>query len=296
MSASNSCWYRVYTVFVTRSISREMTRKSIQRRGIKTQNKSTHNAHKVGKLDAGRSQSELERRVKKLEDWVASQIGQKSVSPRAHREDRIVRLGKKRGPKTISGAELDSRRDELVRFLESNWPELQLLCGPEPKPEELKRALVTFRRLLRKNDDPIARANLGTVDDHRAAAHRLLENLSQLETFLMNRQDRFAGDPRQIANEMAGCPNMGFWTSLKRCQQRPFRVGIHPRAMRAYIERKHPRLYTKLLERPSLPELAVFWNQYRTKDKVLAGLKAVDLDRGWTDGNLSTKLIFVGKP
>jgi hypothetical protein len=247
-------------------------------------NKSTYNAHKIGKFDACHSQGELEKRVKKLEDWVASQIGQKSVSPRTYREDRIVRLGKKRGPKTISGAELDSRRDELVRFLESNWPELQSLCGPEPKPEELKRALVTFRRPLRKNDDPIARARLGTVDDHRAAAHRLLKNFSQLEIFLKKRQDRFAGDPRQIANAVAGCPNMGFWTSLKRCQQQPFQVGIHPRAMRAYIQRKHPRLFTKLSERPSQPELATFWHRYRTKDKVLVGLKAYDLERFWKEG------------
>jgi len=54
-----------------------MTRKSIQRSETKKQNKSTRSAHCVGQFDAGLSQSELERRVKRLEDWVASQMGQK---------------------------------------------------------------------------------------------------------------------------------------------------------------------------------------------------------------------------
>ena len=192
-------------------------------------------------------------------------------------EARIANLPKKRGPKTISDAELDSRLRILVPFLESQWPELGPLCGPEPNLRALKKALIGFAK-------PVAPALVGTVDDHRAAADRLLRSFDQLAVFLTEHQDRFAGDPRQIANAMAGCPEIRFWTSLKRCQQRPSQVGIHPRAIKSYIQRKHPKLFKKLSENTSTPELAAFRLRYRTKDEVLIGLKAPDLERLWKMG------------
>ncbi len=192
-------------------------------------------------------------------------------------KDRIAKLPKKRGPKTISDAELDSRLRVSVPFLESQWPELGDLCGPEPNLSALKEALIGFAK-------PIDPALVGTVDDHRAAAQRLLSSFEQLAVFLTEHQDRFAGNPRQIANATAGYPDIRFWTSLKRCQQRPCQVGIHPRAIRSYIQRKHPKLFKKMSERPSLVELAVFWRKYRTIDKELKGLRASDLERLWRTG------------
>jgi hypothetical protein len=245
---------------------------------------STLVAQFIGKFDADRPSSEsLEDRVRKIEDWIAQQTTQKSKNfVILQKQKHIAKLPRKRGPKTISDAELASRRDDLVRFLESNWPELQVLCVPKLNPVALKEALVAFATVA--SDDPVARALEGTVDDHRAAARRLVDDFSQLQFLLEKHQNRVAGDPRQIANAMAGSPDMGFWTSLKRCQRLPFRVGIHLRAMRAYIQRKHPRLYKVLSEPHSLPELAAFRSRYRTKDKVLVGFTAVDLERIWVDG------------
>lgn len=261
-----------------------MTKKTTSRSQGNGSLNSTLVAQYIGKFDAGRSnRGPLEDRVKRIEDWIAQQTTQKlKNSVILQKRKHMAKLPRKRGPKTISDAELASRRDGLVRFLESNWPELQSLCVPKLNPVALEEALVAFA--TGASDDPVARALEGTVDDHRAAAGRLLENFSQLQFLLEKHQDRVAGDPRQIANAMAGYPEMGFWTSLKRCQRLPFRVGIHPRAMRAYIQRKHPNLYKKLSERPSLSELAAFRNRYRTKDKVLAGLTAVDLERIWANG------------
>jgi hypothetical protein len=188
----------------------------------------------------------------------------------------------KRGPKTISDAELDLRRNASVLLLEPNWPELGVLCGPEPDLNALKKALMKFAKP--PNDGPNAQARLEAINFHRPAARRLLENFDQLAEFLTNHQERFAGDPRQIANATAGCPDIRFWTSLKRCQRRPSDIVIHERAVKSYIHRKHPKLYKKLLENPGTPELAAFWLRYRTKDGALGGLKAADLKRLWQMG------------
>ena len=264
-------------LLVTRFRSREMTEKRTKRTKLKVPKNSTHSLQSPDKFGAERSWRDHERRLRKIEAWMANQVEEGDRFALHSEKDRIAKLPKKRGPKTISGAELDSRLGILVPFLESQWPELGPLCGPKPNLRALKKAFIGFAK-------PVAPARVGTVDDHRAAAQRLLVSFDQLAVFLTEHQDRFAGDPRQIANAMAGCPEIRFWTSLKRCQQRPSQVGIHPRAIKSYIQRKHPKLYKKLSENPSTPELAAFWHRYRTKDEVLIGLKASDLERLWESG------------
>jgi hypothetical protein len=125
-----------------------------------------------------------------------------------------------------------------------------------------------------------------TMGNHSAAATQLLRPITfgQLRTFLTKEKKRFAGNPRQLANAMAGCPDRSYWTSLNRCQKIPFGFGIHPRAMRAYIRHKQPRLYAMLANEPALPELSSFWRTFRTRDAVMRGLRAEDILRLWRDG------------
>jgi hypothetical protein len=121
------------------------------------------------------------------------------------------------------------------------------------------------------------------MGNHSGAANRLLrpDTFSQLQVFLTKEQRRFASNPRQLANAMAGRPDLSFWTSLKRCQQIRFGFGIHDRAMRSYIRREHPRLYEKLSGSSGLVELVPFWRKYRTNDQNISGLTADKLLALW---------------
>lgn len=150
--------------------------------------------------------------------------------------------------------ELANRRDELVLLFEMNWPELEPLCTPKPNFKKLRQA---FEAFANPGSCPtpwgthVRTLPPGTTGNHSAAANRLLlsKTFSQLQVFLTEEQKRFAANPRQLANAMAGCPDLSFWTSLKRCQQIRFGFGIHDRAMRSYIRREHPR-YIKSCRRP----------------------------------------------
>jgi len=159
----------------------------------------------------------------------------------------------KRGPRPKHGDWLYNRRDELAGLLESYWPEIEPLCYPKVNPREL-------RQMLRK----IEKFQGGTVRDNFT---RLLHNFPQLIAFLES--DRFRGDPLQIANAMAGVPQIGWWRSLKLCQKkRDTYIGISQRAVKAYVRRKHPRLYANLELQPNDPiHFMLCMRNYRTREK-----------------------------
>lgn len=267
-----------------------MLKKSTKRVARRASKKSTHSSQKAKQFDAEKSWRGLEARLKRLELLVA-QLDQerRERNPYVHTVH-VGRLLMKRGPKTIPDFVLAERRDELIAFFESNWPELEPLCTPPLNFKALKQAFQAFANPGQSTTPWGTKAALlspGTVGNHSAATNRLLrpQVFSQFKDFLKE-QKRFAANPRQLANALAGCPDLMFWTSLKRCQRVPFRFGIDPRAMRSYIRRKHPKLYQKLSERPSLPELAAFCRRYRTKDSYIAGLKAEALEQFWEAGTL----------
>jgi hypothetical protein len=265
-----------------------MPKKSTKRRVSKTSINSTHGARNTEQFDAEQSWRGLEARVERLELLIGKLSDTHESENHPH-----IRVGgkhlKTRGPKTIPDFQLSDRRDELIAFFESNWPELEPLCTPSPDLRALRRAFQAFANPGHSRTPwgtQVAFVAPGTMGNHSAAVTRLLlpKTFSQFERFLGGQQQRFAANPRQLANAIAGCPDLTFWTSLKRCQRLPFRFGIDPRAMRAYIRRMHPRLYKKLAESPTLPELSAYWQQYRTKDKNIAGLNAAQLERLWNAG------------
>jgi hypothetical protein len=106
-----------------------------------------------------------------------------------------------------------------------------------------------------------------------------LENLADLADFLSG--DRFRRDPRQIANAFAGSNTMGVWRSLKRCQAYPSNEPIGQRAIRAYIRRKHARLFARLSADYSLPNFANSLRSYRGKDANVRALTAQALCICW---------------
>ncbi|MBS1798190.1 MAG: hypothetical protein JSS95_00025 [Acidobacteria bacterium] len=252
----------------------------------KSQNNSTYSVHSGNKFDARQSWRKLEARVRRLEGKIAR------LEADPYEGLLNVQVGKpvqKRGPKSISDSELAKRRDELVQFFEMNWPELEPLCAPTPKFKGLKQAFEAFANPGSRPTPwgtPVQSLPFGFVGNHSAAAKRLLlpKTFSELQVFLAKEQRRFASNPRQLANALAGCPDLGFWASLKRCQRIQVGFGIDHRAMRSYIRREHPRLYQKLSASSNLAELANFLRKYRTKDLNIGGLTADHLLILWKAG------------
>jgi hypothetical protein len=263
-----------------------LPRKITSRTARKSGNNSTYSAQNRQKFDVQQSLRALEMRVKHLE----TVIGIPDVDQFG--DFLSIQIGKpvmKRGPKGMSDFELANRRDELVLFFEMNWPELEPLCTLKPNFKKLEQA---FKAFANPGSCPtpwgtqVRPLPPRTMGNHTAAANRLLlpKTFAQLQAFLTAEQRRFASNPRQLANAMAGCPDLCFWTSLNRCQQIQFGFGIHDRAMRSYIRRRHPRLHEKLSVASGLVELAPFWRKYRTKDKNISGLTADKLLALWKAG------------
>jgi hypothetical protein len=280
------CRFAFTLFFLPLSKARILPRKITSRTARKSQNNSTHNPQNRKNFDVQQSLRALEARVRHLE----TVIEKLDIDP--FENALSIQIGKpaqKRGPKGMPDFELANRRDELILFFEMNWPELEPLGTPKPDFKGLKQAFEAFA-------DPgfcptpwgtqVRPLPPGTVGNHTAAAKRLLlsKTFSELRVFLTNQQRRFAANPRQLANAMAGCPELSFWTSLKRSQQIPFRFGINDRAMKSYIRRVHPRLYERISESSGLVEVATFWRKYRGKDQNISGLTADKLMALWEGG------------
>ena len=158
-------------------------------------------------------------------------------------------------------------RDEIVQMLELYWPELAPLCSPKPDVDDLRRALSRVPLLMQGR--------------HELPARQLLKHLPDLVRFLST--DRFRGDPRQIANAFAGVPTIGIWRSLKVCQAGPCQSPIGERAIRAYIERKHKRLYENLSADNSIVNFATALKRYRSRDPKLQAYSAQLLYSAWNN-------------
>lgn len=229
---------------------------------------STQEAHSRQKFDAPRSIRALNKRISKLEREVEVRL---SKIERALRWDADFLLDdydqlpsknarKRPGPRPRSGAFLLSERDQLVQMLESYWPEIEPLCWPRPNLEALKKVLGCIGKGEQDRSPSMRR--------HLWAARHLLKHLPDAMTFLSG--NRFRRDPRQIANAFAGFPSISTWRSLKLCQTKPCNDHIGPRAIKAYIRRKHPELYGNLLAEESLVNFVNAIRRYRSKDTNLA--------------------------
>jgi hypothetical protein len=223
---------------------------------------STHSGAIPRRFDAQRAIRALEKRVDQLEKAVWYGTGSLEGLPIAQTTE-----WKRPGPKGIHFEMLLGKRDSLVQMLETYWPEFEPFCLPKPNPDGLTRVLAAI-------------ANRGQ-ERYRTQASHLLRRIPELAKFLVS--DRFRRDLRQIANAFAGHPKVGIWRSLKLCQSRPCNYPIGERAIRAYIYRRHSRLYERLNGDSSLPNFVNAVRNYRTKDQKLKSLpfQALYLFEAW---------------
>ena len=132
---------------------------------------------------------------------------------------------KNRGPKALYRGDILRFRDRLVMVVEAYWPELQTALRTPVDEAALLHLLTAIHR---KSQTEASEHVVNCVDS-------LIELI---------KKNRVRNDPRQVANALAGLPNITIITSLKRCGRKKNRceIAIGQRARRAYIERRHPRL------------------------------------------------------
>jgi hypothetical protein len=221
----------------------------MKRKAAKAKTITTHNQRRRPKFDAATMYTALERRVAALESQIAQpqaegwDDGADTVRPT---EEKV-----KRGPKSkFRSEDFTLWRDLLVDMLESHWPEIEPHCVPVVKAAGFRIAL---KAIAQKGGS-----------QHQHCANHLLRNSETLLKFVG--KSRFRGDPRQIANALAGVPKLGFWRSLKLGQAEPCRELIGQRALKAYIRRKHRGLYDELEEKIDLVHFINVWRAYRKQD------------------------------
>jgi hypothetical protein len=236
----------------------------------RTEHNSTQTAKSRKYFDAERSIRELQERVSKLERVVQQSVGYDLEDLGAFPTSERKRPGPK--PKHSSGM-LTHNRDELVQMLELYWPEIEPLCWPMPNRQGLEEL---WQRIAR-HDEGLPPSQ----QRHLWAAQHLLTHLPKVIEFLAG--DRFRRDPRQIANAFAGVPNIRTWRSLKLCQASPCNDAIGRRAIRAYIRRKHRKLYERLSTDHSIVNFATALRAYRTRDASIRALSAEYLLGCWDD-------------
>jgi len=236
----------------------------LERKSKRQEDNSTQPSKSKHYFDADQSFRGLQERIDKLERVVAQLAAANDIDPSLW----PVPEAKRPGRKPAHTPMLIHNRDELVQMLEAYWPELEPLCSPKPNEAELKKVLTAIRPQFQ--------------DRHQIPARHLLKHLPELVKFLGG--NRFRRDPRQMANALAGAPDIGTWRSLKVCQGQPCNAPLGTRAIRAYIRRKHPDLHGRLSADDSLVNFAAALRNYKTKDQNLQGLGAQYLFAAWKQG------------
>jgi len=248
------------------------------RKVVKSFSNSTHDSLKRAKFDALHSFRGLQREVKKLERGLAeqkSELGrlrelidqswrsELDLSPMVADDEPDARK-RRPGPKPKHPGGVTDLRNRLVAMLECYWPELEPFCGPRLQAEKLKIVL-----------DAIAKYPL---TNHGDAAKHILGNFDLLISFLGS--NRFRNDPRQIANAVAGAP-LSWWSSLKICQAEPSDCPIGHRAIKAYVRRKHKRMFASLEREVSVVNFGVVRKGYRTQDEKIQGYSGAMIHEEW---------------
>ncbi len=164
----------------------------------------------------------------------------------------------KRGPKPqVSDVVLVIRRHNLIWFLEEYWPELS-------------------RVLTKRTSEGAIRSTLKLFTDSRFGPHvnhaqYLIDRLSFLVSFICSRD--YTGDPRQIANALAGVPENAWSTSLKRGRAIPCEKEIGVRALRDYLRRNFPGAHAKLLNAKDADAVVRAMATIRTTDREFLWLR-----------------------
>ncbi len=266
----------------------------MRRRTLKRAPNATENAVSTPKYDVSGELETLKAEIASLRSRVDALERKRRNESVAGVSDELAQdRGAKRGPKPKHSPDISIQRDMFVRLFEKYWVEIEPLCGAwnedgtaVARPPDMKK-LRTFLVRLRDNPQGFQEAE---------SAGELVERLTELETFLTQpstrryfsgnpnqERNRTGGDPRQLANALAGVPKIGIWRSLKICGAKEARcaVDMQETALPSYIRRKHPLLCRALEARQGML-LSSFLVSYPIKhDPHLRNLKADELQRIW---------------
>jgi hypothetical protein len=166
----------------------------------------------------------------------------------------------KRGRKSrVSDDDLFGNRNALIGFLENNWPEIVTLFKNPGAKETFVIVLKAHPLFL---SDPAQR---------NWEREHILKHAEDLWNFLDS--GRYHGDPRQIANALAGVPVLSWRRSLDRCSQIQVPMSIHLRAMRDYLRRKFPDRFRDLLNAHNAEDAQRVLKRARTDDDLVRRLQ-----------------------
>jgi len=180
----------------------------------------------------------------------------------------------KPGPKRkLQKEEVLQRRDALIHWLEENWPELRIAIRKARKPEHLAPALRGAK-------------GIGTHPFQPPFYREWEAYLPILWEFLES--GRYHNNPRNIANAMAGIPELSWKRSFDICVSSPSTVEIQKRAVIDYLFRKVPyRLKAIHKAQGNVDEIRRILSR-RTKDRQLQFLA--------TQAEHVTEYLNSGKP
>ena len=243
----------------------------MKRKAARPLRNSTRNVQKPTLFNAESMFRQLERRIRALEGEVADLKSQEDEFGCLEKTDPNYEKRKRGRKPKVRGEDLVRWRNRLVETIEQYWPEIEPYCVPKLNSPLLRKTLLRLKKQ--------------TSGQQELCVEHLLLHFEELCTFVTT--DRFRSDPRQIANALAGVPEIGFWTSLKRCQANPCKSFIGQRALKAYIGRKHSRLHAQLEERLDEVHFINVWRAYRTRDKAIQSLFASALLHAWKTESLN---------
>lgn len=218
-------------------------------RNVKTRvNPRSKKRHSLLTRLSEKSERSLEARLASLEtrvEHLQQEFDRLSGVVPAHIQKAIESIGKKhRGPhKKIDDTELLLNRDNLLRWLEEHWPNIvkPLLAAKNPREvSALLRPLATSREIRpewqkRIIGHPATLYDFLQSDKFRIKPPRkTVADALRLQHSEPRQRAANRLPTRQIANAMAGVPNLRWRTSLDKCSKNPSSYSVGPNTANYY--------------------------------------------------------------
>lgn len=175
---------------------------------------------------------------------------------------------------TIPDASLWRRRDALFVEIAECWPDLRMLLRTSTNERTLYRRL----RVVAKGEEAL----------------RVVRNLDALWAFLKHK--RFRDDPLQLANAMAGVPEIAWKTSLNRCAGKETVTALHPHAWRSHLAREMPDVLRGIEAARNEEEYRAAVGAGPTADYVLLQLRGTTTLGGGLTLSQAREVLARGKP
>jgi hypothetical protein len=206
--------------------------------------------------------------------------------------ERAVKKTNRRGPNPKYSKDILTERNMFVKLFEASWLEIEPLCGrwaPDGLRLSVKPDMDSMQQTFLRLSAELSGSEVGGY------AAKALDRIDFIKTFLNNpkmrrcfsgnpqrAENRSGGSPRQLANALAGVPQIGLWRSLAVCGARPNRCTLPPQeqALPSYLRRAHPLLARAAKTKLGLPFFIDFMKRYRRcNDPMISQLKPADVQR-----------------